>query len=373
MARILLLSPYHGGSHRAFAEGLKAASRHDLTLLTLPARFWKWRMRGAALLLADRARRLSGAFDLVVATDMMNLAEFRALSGLGSRPHLLYLHENQLAYPLPENDRPDHHFGFINLASALAADCVLFNSGTHRETFLAAVPAHLGAMPDYPPAGVVSRIVARSRVIPVGCDLATLRRDAAGASLSTGPPLILWNHRWEFDKAPEVFFRVLARLDDAGVPFRLALAGDSSAQVEPKPFLEARRRYGDRLLQFGWIPERRDYARLLGRSDLVVSTAIQENFGISVVEAIACGAWPLLPRRLSYPEILPAAWHDDCLYAGEEDLESRLARLLQGGLPDRRRRRRLAAEMARYDWSSLIGTYDDLFAGLATRAPSGTH
>ena len=84
MARILLLSPYHGGSHRAFAEGLAAASHHEFTILSLPARFWKWRMRGAALLLADRVRRLSGTFDLVVATDMLNLAEFRALSGLGA-------------------------------------------------------------------------------------------------------------------------------------------------------------------------------------------------------------------------------------------------------------------------------------------------
>lgn len=373
MARILLLSPYHGGSHRAFAEGLAAASRHTFTVLSLPARFWKWRMRGAALLLADRARRLPGSFDLVVATDMLNLAEFRALSGLGSCPHLLYLHENQLAYPLPENDRPDHHFGFINLASALAADCVVFNSGTHREAFLAAAPAFLGAMPDCPLPGVVSRIEARSRVIPVGCDLAALEHDAAGAPLPCGPPLILWNHRWEFDKAPETFFRTLARLDDDGVPFRLALAGDSSAQVEPTPFLEARRRYGPRVIQFGWVPGRRDYARLLGRSDLVVSTALQENFGISVVEAISCGAWPLLPRRLSYPEILPSAWHDDCLYDGEEDLESRLAGLLRGGLPGRRLRGKLAGEMKRYDWSALIGTYDDLFAGLTRSTGAATH
>jgi glycosyltransferase involved in cell wall biosynthesis len=373
MARILLLSPYHGGSHRAFAEGLASASLHEFTILSLPARFWKWRMRGAALLLADRARRLSGSFDLVVATDMLNLAEFRALSGLGACPHLLYLHENQLAYPLPENDRPDHHFGFINLASALAADCVVFNSRTHRDAFLGAAPAFLGAMPDCPLPGVVSRIEARSRVIPVGCDLAALERDAAGPPPPEGPPLVLWNHRWEFDKAPEVFFRILARLDDAGVGFRLALAGDSSAQVEPRPFLEARRRYGSRVVQFGWVPDRRDYARLLGRSDLVVSTALQENFGISVVEAISCGAWPLLPQRLSYPEVLPPAWHDDCLYAGEEELESRLAGLLGGELPDARRRGQLAGEMRRYDWSALIGTYDDLFASLAGSTTAATH
>jgi hypothetical protein len=47
--KILLLEPYCGGSHRAWAQGYAARSRHDVTLLTLPARFWKWRMQGGAL------------------------------------------------------------------------------------------------------------------------------------------------------------------------------------------------------------------------------------------------------------------------------------------------------------------------------------
>jgi glycosyltransferase involved in cell wall biosynthesis len=373
VARILLLSPYHGGSHRAFAEGLAAHSRHQIVTLSLPARFWKWRMRGAALLLAQRARRLPGPVDLVVGTDMMNLAEFRALSGLGERPHVLYLHENQLAYPLPENDRPDYHFGFINLASALAADGVVFNSRFHRDAFFAAAPNLLRAMPDAPVRRVLPGIRRKSRVLPVGCELTRLRDAATGAQTGSGPPLILWNHRWEFDKAPEVFFRVLARLDDAGLRFRLALAGDSTAQAEPKPFLEARQRYGARVVCFGWVPDRRDYAALLSQADILVSTAIQENFGIAVVEAVACGVWPLLPRRLSYPEIMPRAWHRSCLYADESDLESRLGKLLRGALPDGRGRAALAREMLRYDWSALIATYDDLFDGLLAVPGSETH
>ena len=47
--RILFLEPFFGGSHRDFAEGLAANSGCRVDLLTLPPRFWKWRMRGAAL------------------------------------------------------------------------------------------------------------------------------------------------------------------------------------------------------------------------------------------------------------------------------------------------------------------------------------
>ena len=46
------------------------------------------------------------------------------------------------------------------------------------------------------------------------------------------------------------------------------------------------------------------YLKILSEADIIVSTAIHEFFGISVVEAIAAGAYPLLPKRLAYPEVL---------------------------------------------------------------------
>ena len=52
--QILYLEAFFGGSHRAFAEGLQRHSRHQIELITLPDRFWKWRMRGAALQMIPR-------------------------------------------------------------------------------------------------------------------------------------------------------------------------------------------------------------------------------------------------------------------------------------------------------------------------------
>ena len=58
---IWLLSPYHTGSHRAWAEGYQSHSRHSVYLLTLSGRFWKWRMQGAALELAAQAEAANSA------------------------------------------------------------------------------------------------------------------------------------------------------------------------------------------------------------------------------------------------------------------------------------------------------------------------
>ena len=50
--QIWLISPYHTGSHQAWAEGYARHSRHNVTLLTMVGRFWKWRMQGGAIELA---------------------------------------------------------------------------------------------------------------------------------------------------------------------------------------------------------------------------------------------------------------------------------------------------------------------------------
>ncbi|MDX1664963.1 MAG: DUF3524 domain-containing protein, partial [Candidatus Promineifilaceae bacterium] len=78
---ILLLSPYHAGSHRAWAEGYRRHSAHTVELLTLPGRFWKWRMHGGAVTLAQRfMRRKKPLPDLILATDMLDLTTFLALT-----------------------------------------------------------------------------------------------------------------------------------------------------------------------------------------------------------------------------------------------------------------------------------------------------
>ena len=351
--RILFLEPFYGGSHRDFAKGLKAHSRHDIHVATLPARFWKWRMRGAALHFVQRVADISD-YDGIISTGLMSLADFRALR-TDCPPTLLYLHENQLTYPLAPGERMDLQFGFTDITTALCAERILFNSQFHYDQFFNALPDFIGRMPEYKPMWAVDAIRLKAGVLHPGCRFDP--EPLTPAPLPADPPLIIWNHRWEFDKNPDTFFNALYRLESKGIDFRLAILGESS-QVKPRAFLEARSRLGPKVVQYGYVASKQEYLDWLQKGFVAVSTAVQENFGIAMVEAMRQGCLPLMPRRLSYPEILPREFHDLFLYRDSSELEEKLAVMLNR--PDRfvTHRPVLSDMMARHAWSAVIERYD---------------
>jgi len=353
---ILAIEPYYGGSHKAFLDGYAAHSRHRVELLTMPARKWKWRMRGAALRLAEMLP--ASGVDAILASDYLDLA---ALAGLrpclmSTVPKAVYFHENQLTYPLPDEDERDYHYGFTNITTCLAADRVIFNSRYHLESFLEAADKLIRRMPDCLPEGVPERIRERSAVIPVGVDLDSIDRLRADAAPRSGPLRILWNHRWEFDKGPEAFFDAMARLEEEGGAFELAVVGQEF-RVRPPVFDRARERFAPRLRAFGYVESREDYLRLLLESDVVVSTASHEFFGIAVVEAVYAGCVPLLPDGLSYREILPPRLHPAHLYRTQQELLTRLSHW--AAHPGEVRSMNLRDEMRRFGWERVAPLLDD--------------
>lgn len=362
--RILLIEPYFGGSHQVWAEGYGRNSEHEVYLLTLPARFWTWRMRGGAITLAGDTERwvqANGRPDVVLASDMLDLPAFlgAARRYLGDVPVALYFHESQFTYPWSPKLRTDLQYAYVNWSSMQAADLTLFNSEFHAGVVAEHLPKFLRQFPDFTHEQLVDGVLDRARVLPVGIDLHRL--DGADVSPDDGPPLVLWNQRWEHDKDPAAFFRAMFGLADDGVEFRLAVCGENFRQV-PEEFAEAEKRLSDHLVHFGFAAEE-DYVRLLKSADVVVSTALHEFFGIAIVEAAYAGAFPVLPDRLSYPELMPAEVHELVLYQ-----EGGLQERLRWALAHRSERRAVAAVieegLGRFDWSVLAPEYDAVLAGL---------
>lgn len=303
--RVLALSPYHGGSHRSFFEQWIASSAHDFTLETLPARHYPWRIRQASLGMADRAKaRLAQGteFDLILTTSMLDAAEFKGLlpPALHQLPLVVYFHENQLTYPVRKDEKSNQHFAFINWVTALAATENWFNSKHNLETFLKELELLLRQMPDEQSLSTVERILEKSRVEPLMVGSGPIREK------EKGPLHIAWASRWEHDKRPDLFFDALTQLKSAGISFRLTCLGQSF-RTWPDAFLKAKQSFAEEMEHFGTIESHSRYLDALGRCDAIVSTADHEFFGISLLEAVGLGVVPVVPDRLVYPEIYPAA------------------------------------------------------------------
>jgi len=353
--KFLFLEPFFGGSHRDFALGFKAHSCHDVTLVTLPDRFWKWRMRGASLYFVHQIKDFS-TYDAIVTTDMMDLTDFISLAGKNLPPVFMYFHENQLSYPLPENQKRDVHLGFTNIISALAADAVVFNSHFHLNDFIADARRCIKQMPDFKPGWMIENIREKTRVIYPGCRFKAGTIDLQQRDRTA--PLIIWNHRWDHDKNFQVFFDALTRLKNRQIPFSLALLGERN-DIYPGIFDEAREKFKQEMRVFGYVESRDQYVSWLNKGAIVVSSAIQENFGISIVEAARYGCLPLLPDRLSYPEIMPRDLHSQILYQTEQDLSAKLEdRVLnyQKYLP---LQKKISSEMELFSWEIIVKQYDN--------------
>ncbi|MBN1362270.1 MAG: DUF3524 domain-containing protein [Sedimentisphaerales bacterium] len=360
--QILALEPYCGGSHQAFLEGWSAGSRHAWTILRLPAYKWKWRMRHAAVTFADQVCDLLAQgqrWDRLWCSDMLNLAEFRGLVPplVRDLPTVIYFHENQLTYPVRFENERDYQFAMTNMTGALAADAVWFNSSFHRDSFLEALDAFLKRMPDHQPMSVCERIRQKTRISPPG-----VRTLPGAGRRSLGALRLLWAARWEHDKNPEDFFEALRILARRGVAFRVSVIGEQFRE-SPEVFAEAPREFAGRIDRWGYRENRAEYEAALRDADVFVSTANHEFFGLSAVEATLAGAYPLLPRRLAYPEIFGA--EDDAapfFYDGGPqvladrltDLAARAGRgtcLYDEGQHLRRR-------LARFEWVHLAGVLD---------------
>ena len=370
--RVLLVEPYHGGSHAAWADGLVRYSRHRVVTVFHEGAFWRWRMRGGSLTLAEAAEQVvakHGRPEVVLISGMVDLAAWLGFSRrfLGDPAVVLYLHENQLVYPLGPGQRPDEGLQIANWTSMAVADQVWCNSSYQRDSLLRALPPLLSRAPDNSHAHRLKGVLDTCHVVPVGVELSDI--PTRGITHDEGAPLVLWNHRWDHDKNPEAVFRSLTKLADEGVDFRLAIVGENS-RVDPREFTEACRLLGDRVVQVGYLP-RLAYTELLGQADVVVSAARHEFFGIAVVEAIAAGAVPVLPRRLSYPELIAEQYETVVLYP-DGGLTVRLREVLKNLGWWRSQVEGLAEAMRRFDWSVLIDDYDTRLEHLAAQVQFST-
>ena len=302
---VAIVEPFYAGSHKTWVDSLCNHSTFTFTQFTLPGRHWKWRMAAGAIQLAQSINQSNKAFDVILVTDMLDVTVFKSLlSPQYQRVKLvLYMHENQFVYPhqtLDSDKNRDRHYGLINYKSILVADEVWFNSKFHKEIFYTELEQFLGVFPESSAhIKLANKCLLKSSVMPLGIDC-----DAIDKVKMAKPekPAILWNHRWEYDKNPDLFFNTLMRLSEEGFDFNLNVVGERYTN-SPAIFSQAKLKLANHITHWGFADSKEAYYKVLWQSNLLPITTNQEFFGLSVLEAMYCDVMPLLPNRLSYSDL----------------------------------------------------------------------
>ncbi|PLX67724.1 MAG: DUF3524 domain-containing protein [Denitrovibrio sp.] len=348
--KVLILSAYNAVSHSLLNKGLeKHLSEIDFTVLTLPARYFAWRARGNSLSFAyEFADELKRGYDHIFATSLTDITALRGLvPEIAQIPLTVYFHENQFEYPESRSEHTNIEAKIVSIYNALAADKVLFNTEYNMNSFLDGAGVFLRKMPDHVPCGLIKEMQSKSEVLSVPIEKMKKRSSANSV------PVILWNHRWEYDKGPEGFLNVLDELSRRDFDFRLNILGQTFRQV-PDSYKQIKDKFSEKILKSGYIEDRIVYNDIVAESDIIISTSLHDFQGLSVIEGADAGCIPVLPDRLAYPYL----FSKDYLYASSKDSAVEASNCADKIINAAEQK---APDMSYFHWENLKDKYRELF------------
>tara|TARA_Y100001936_G_scaffold252476_1_gene312260 strand:+ start:775 stop:1863 length:1089 start_codon:yes stop_codon:yes gene_type:complete len=359
VANVLILEPWYRGSHKSWVQGWKAQSQHSISITDGSDTGWRRSLITAPSLFAAELDRNAQNIDALIASTPIDLATvFGLLDRSTPRPPtLLYMHESQIGYPSGPKGGQAYRAIIADWASIMSADRVAVASRFHAELLLQELPTFVDKI--IKGGGVkLEAALNNIQVLPVGIEVPATPKASANGCLK-----VLWNHRWSHDKRPDEFVHAMQKLASEGFEFEIFALGHVERSGR-KAHTRLKACLGDRLAICG-PRSRGEYLQALQKTDLVVSTAHHDFFGVAISEAIAAGARPVLPKRLAYPELVPSELHSELLYEGslEDALRSQLV-LDRSELHAHRAATR--EHVSSFDWRNVAPRYDSFIDEMIT-------
>ncbi|KAG8179763.1 hypothetical protein JTE90_022939 [Oedothorax gibbosus] len=316
----------------------------------MPAKKWHWRSITSPFHFSQVIPKEHN-FQVLFTSSVLPLAELIALRpDLASLKKIVYFHENQLEYPVREKKSRYFQHGYNEILSCLVADKVLFNTSFNCDSFLNKIKSFFNVVPDHRPKDLDLQIRPKCEVLYFPISFPGLP-DSGKTSPEMNKPLhIVWPHRWEHDKDPDTFFSALYQLKDSGETFDLSVIGETFTDV-PEIFEEASVKLKENIVNWGFQASKEKYFEVLQSADVVVSTAIHEFFGVSMLEATSLHCYPLCPNRLAYPEI----YSEKYLYNTPNQLFKKLRNLCRH--PKVARTHKIEVDLSRFSWDTLKTAY----------------
>nr|XP_055071772.1 glycosyltransferase-like domain-containing protein 1 isoform X2 [Misgurnus anguillicaudatus] len=343
---VLLLEAFNGGSHKQLLDLLQEGVE-DCVSFTLPAKKWHWRARTSALYFMQTVPA-SSSYSLVADVVVFN-SSFNMESFLSSISTFMKTMPDHRPKDLDRLIRPKCHvlhfpIRFPEVTRFLPAHKCLRHLGRqdihnpavqHTDHTSVASFSDITKDTESPEGKVHEEGPQTVSVVSGDDDRDKLR-----------PLHIVWPHRWEHDKDPQLFFQTLLKLKERQLSFEVSVLGETFTDV-PDIFAEAKEQLVDHIQYWGFMPSKEDYLKVLCQADVVVSTAKHEFFGVAMLEAVHCGCYPLCPNALVYPEIFPVTY----LYSTPEQLCKKLQNFCKR--PHLVRQHVIQVNISTFSWETL--------------------
>lgn len=212
-------------------------------------------------------------------------------------------------------------------------------------------------------------------VVPLGVDLADYSRLPDRGMFRANHPelggsrLILFLGRITPKKGLDLLVRSFARVHEAQSDAHLVIAGPDDEGYGARIRAEIRAHQLDRHVSFTGMVEGRQKLELLADADVWVLPSYTENFGLAVLEALACGLPTVISDRVNIHRELKAAGAAIVTPCDESQVSAAIVRILRE--PDLVVQLANAARavVSNYSWvrtaDHLTDVYRRLAAGLA--------
>jgi len=212
----------------------------------------------------------------------------------------------------------------------------------------------------------------RGEIIPLGVDLHLTANDPSLA-LPVPQPYVLVLSRLDPKKALDVLLEAFLSLAERGrfQSWHLVVAGDGPPAYVAKLKQITRGRLGsDRIVFTGWLEGERKKAALTGASLLALASH-HENFGLCVMESLACGVPVLISPNVDVAREIQNSESGWVSAIDKKSLESTLATALSSPAELQRRGRNGKLLAQNYSWSSIAEQLSRLYTDIVTNRSAG--
>ncbi|MEU5052848.1 glycosyltransferase [Streptomyces sp. NPDC021096] len=197
--------------------------------------------------------------------------------------------------------------------------------------------------------------------VPLGVDLDVFSPAAAATTLPEPGIALVYAGRLSREKSPHLPVEALRLLRRHGIAARLDVLGDG-----PERGRLERRAAGLPVRFYGHVADRHAVAALTARADVALAPCPVEAFGLSALEALACGTPVVTADRGAAPELL-APGAGLAVPATAPAMADGVARLVAGSRELQRAAARARAE--EFPWSGTVERMLAVHGGISS--PSG--